>query len=75
MSGRHPIHTGNILHIWRKNFNTFLATGVFCHLLINFANSLDPDQDRQKIILYCIYDTIFFNTYLAWERSGSVVEC
>ena len=24
-------------------FNFFLASGDFCHLLINFANSLDPD--------------------------------
>ena len=27
----------------------FLAnSNYFCHLLINFANSLDPDQDRQN---------------------------
>ena len=25
--------------------NSFLASGIFCPLLINFANSLDPDQD------------------------------
>ena len=29
--------------------NSFLATGVFCHLLITFANSLDPDQDRYSV--------------------------
>ena len=26
----------------------FHASGDFCRLLINFANSLDPDQDRQN---------------------------
>ena len=29
-------------------FNSFLASGDFCHLLIAFANSLDPDQDGQN---------------------------
>ena len=29
--------------------NIFLASGEFCHLLIIFANSLDPDQDRQNV--------------------------
>ena len=28
--------------------NSFLASGDFSHLLINFANSLDPDQDRPR---------------------------
>ena len=28
---------------------TFLASGHFCHLLIIFANSLDPDHDRQNV--------------------------
>ena len=27
----------------------FLACGDFCHLLINFANNLGPDQDRQNV--------------------------
>ena len=27
----------------------FLASGYFCRLLISFANSLDPDQDRQNV--------------------------
>ena len=26
--------------------NAFLASGNFCHLLITFENSLDPDQGR-----------------------------
>ena len=29
--------------------NSLLASCDFCHLLLTFANSLDPDQDRQKI--------------------------
>ena len=29
--------------------NSFLASGDFWHLLITFANSLDPDQDRQNV--------------------------
>ena len=28
---------------------TFLASGNFCQLLITFANSLDPDQDRHNV--------------------------
>ena len=31
------------------SFNSFLASGNFCHLLITFENSLDPDQDRQSV--------------------------
>ena len=30
-------------------FNSFLASGNFCHPLITFANSLDPDQARQNV--------------------------
>ena len=30
-------------------FNPFLARGNFCCLLIIFANSLDPDHDRQNV--------------------------
>ena len=30
-------------------FKSFLASGHFCHLLITFANSLDPDQDQQNV--------------------------
>ena len=29
--------------------NSFLARGDFCHLLITFANILDPDQDPQSV--------------------------
>ena len=32
------------------NSNSFAASGDFCHLLITYANSVDPDQDRQNII-------------------------
>ena len=31
------------------HLNSLLASGDFCHLLITFANSLDPDQDRQIV--------------------------
>ena len=30
-------------------FNSLPAGGNFCHLLITFANSLDPDQARQNV--------------------------
>ena len=30
-------------------FNSLPASGDFCHLLIAFANSLDPDQARQNV--------------------------
>ena len=30
-------------------FNSMPASGDFCHLLITFANSLDPDQARQNV--------------------------
>ena len=30
-------------------FNSFHATRDFCRLLITFANSLDPDQDRHSV--------------------------
>ena len=29
--------------------DSFLASGNFCRLLIIFANSLDPDQDRHSV--------------------------
>ena len=29
--------------------NYFLASSDFCHLLKTYANSLDPDQDRQNV--------------------------
>ena len=29
--------------------NFILASGDFCRLLITFANSLDPDQDKQSV--------------------------
>ena len=30
-----------------SDFNSFLASGNFCRLLITFANILDPDQAQQ----------------------------
>ena len=32
-----------------SSVNSFLANGDFRHLLIAFANILDPDQDQQNI--------------------------
>ena len=29
--------------------SSFLASGDFCHLLINFANRLNPDQDGRSV--------------------------
>ena len=34
--------------------NCFIASGDFCHLLINFSNSLDSDQDRHNVGLIWI---------------------
>ena len=43
------------LYLVQQNiFNTFLASDDFCHLLITFANSLDPDQDR----CFKLFDTL-----------------
>ena len=36
-------------NIGRIRVNSFLASGDFCHLLITFANSLDPDQNGQDV--------------------------
>ena len=30
-------------------FNSLPASDNFCHLLITFANSMDPDQARQNV--------------------------
>ena len=35
--------------ISHTKINAFLAGGDFCHLLIHYANSLDPDQDQQNV--------------------------
>ena len=35
-------------------FNSLPTSGDFCHLLITFANSLDPDQARQNVGLIWI---------------------
>ena len=43
------------------NLNSFLASGNICCLRIAFANSLDPDQDRQNVAflqsLHCVHYT------------------
>ena len=33
-----------------SDFNSFLAIGDFCRLLITFSNSLDPDQAKQNVV-------------------------
>ena len=30
-------------------FSSFLVSHNFCHLLLTFANSLNPDQDQQNV--------------------------
>ena len=45
------VETGGLrvnLIIIAKMLNSFIVSNDFCHLLITFANSLDPDQDRQN---------------------------
>ena len=37
----------NCLCEYYLTFNPFSAIDYFCHLLINFPNSLDPDQARK----------------------------
>ena len=39
-----------VVHVSRSCsvFNSLSAFSDFCHLLITFANSLDPDQTRQN---------------------------
>ena len=38
--------------------NSFLASDDFCRLLVAYANSLDPDQDRHNVgpdlDIYCL---------------------
>ena len=38
--------------------SSFLASGYFCRLLITFANSFDPDQNRQEIFKSCYMSQI-----------------
>ena len=41
--------TVNFSHLAREQQLTLLTSGDFTCLLITFANSLDPDQDRQNV--------------------------
>ena len=65
------------LHQIVYELNHFLATGNFCHLLINCANSLDPDQDRQNNSGFKRFDTlmvflkVFFVEKVNLEQSAS----
>ena len=36
-----------ILYFWSSSFFLYYPFACYCRLLITFANSLDPDQDRQ----------------------------
>ena len=38
----------NVLQVL-VNFSSLLASGKFCRLLITFAKSLNPDQDRKNV--------------------------
>ena len=43
-------HTKNETNqIILQSFNSFLASGDFCCLMITFANSVDPDLDQQNV--------------------------
>ena len=37
------------LYFSHSMVNSFLASGDICYLLITFAKSLDPDQDRHNV--------------------------
>ena len=43
-----PNHTPDLFSGFKK-FNSFQTSRNFCHLLITFANSFNPDQDRQNV--------------------------
>ena len=59
-------------------FNSSLASRDFCHLLITFENSLDPDQDQQNIgpdldpncLTIRQYSWKVFWKGLFWKKSG-----
>ena len=58
---------------------TFLASGHLSHLLIISANSLDPDQDRQDVVLIWIQTdtlTVFLKEFFEkvnFEKKNSTV--
>ena len=37
-----------VIILWHR-INALPASGELCRLLMNFANSLDPDQDRHNV--------------------------
>ena len=47
----YPVQLQVLLVFWDKYFEdlTLHASGEFCHLLLIFANSLDPDQAQQNV--------------------------
>ena len=40
---------GQYRRFWYLSYRTLLVNSNFCRLLITFANSLDPDQDRHNV--------------------------
>ena len=47
----YPIEQDIDFYFWSKPLTTSILfpSVIFCHLLIIFTNSLDPDQDRQNV--------------------------
>ena len=45
---RSGVRTDRIFTV-KLALNSSLLSSVFCYLLITFANSLSPDQDRQNV--------------------------
>ena len=43
----------------------YQASTDFCHLLITFANSLDPDQDLQNALLH-VFGILYYRVCLLW---------
>ena len=46
-----PVGRGVGVGGWARSpaFNSFLPDSDFSHLVMTFANSLDPDQDRHNV--------------------------
>ena len=56
---------------WVSKLNLFLASGAFCHVLITFANSLDPDQDWQNVQSIWHSDGVYEILFLkVWKKSA-----
>ena len=53
------------------NYIFYSSSGDCCHLLIAFANSLDPDEDRQKVCPDRIINLIVFlkEFFEKWQQT------